>query len=144
MLCPEEEMILDSKYEIMLVYTKDGRLVSGKIGSRFDSDEPNAPADAILTHNHPRGRGPSDSDITHILRNPERTLRIVARNEHGKVEIYQIRAKKRIPEGNIAKIGVAYQHACDQGGDNHAARRAAVSLILQQFGDIITITTAIL
>ena len=118
---PEERLILDSRYEILLVYSADGRLQKGAIGTREQSDIPLLTEGDILTHNHPKGRGPCDSDIGLVLNGPNITLRIVARNELGRTEIFQIRRKKTVSKETASRIMKLHKDTCDKEGDDHAA-----------------------
>lgn len=141
---PEERMILKSRYEIMLVYSREGRLKSAHGGSREQSKKPLFTPGDILSHNHPGGRGPSDTDLKVALDHPEITLRIVAKNENGATEIFQIRAKKAVSEAEIEEIAEIYNGLCDDEGDNHAARRKALHLLHEFYSAILEISSTTL
>ena len=142
-LTPEEQWILKSKFEIFLVYSADGRLKKAGIGTREESTIPNLNNGDIVSHNHPAGRGPSNTDLRYALNHPEVTMRIIARNENGTIEIFQILVKKAINKNEIKKIVRDYKRACDFGADDHAARRNAMELIAEEFQDILKVTTTI-
>ena len=99
--------------------------------------------DAILSHNHPSGRGPSKEDLGHIMAHPGQTLRVVARNENGRVEIFEIQMRSAIPEDEAADIAAEYGAFCKSNGDTHEARRRGIALISESYGDILSIVTAI-
>lgn len=141
----EERAILESPHEILLAYSADGRLKKTNLGNRTSVPVPNGlPDDAILSHNHPGGRGPSGPDLRYILNNPGQTLRVVAKNENGRTEVFQIKVTRKTTQKEITSLIQNYQAACDLGGDTPPARREAVALLQERFGDILTITTSIL
>lgn len=141
---PEERKIMESPHEILLVYEASGRLKSVILGGAREVGIPaNTPSDAIISHNHPSGRGPSDSDIKAVLTQPGRTLRIITRNENGETEVFSIKAKRSIPDEDIAVITGEYRAAAVEGGDTAAARRVAVDLLLEIYEDILLVSHSI-
>ena len=142
-LTPEERQMLESPHEILAVYTAEGRLKKAVLGDRQTVGIPGElPPGAILTHNHPTGRGPSDSDLKAVLTRPGTTLRVVATNENGKAEVFQLKALKQVSSEQIAEIAVMYRDLAQMGGDTPSGRRAALDLISEEFGGIIQIERA--
>ena len=135
-LTPEESQIIKSPIEILLVHTSDGRLKSVTQGGAHDVTIPNdVPEGAILSHNHPSGRGPSDADLKSVLTFPGVTLRVVARNEIGKSEIFAMNFGGKLKKSEIHRYSELYFEQCDDGGDTHTARRESLALISQIIGD---------
>ena len=125
-LTPEERKILASPYEIMLVHDADGRLDSVLLGDRYRSPLPsNIAPGAILTHNHPGGRGPSSSDILQAFKHPQATFRIVTTNEKNQVEVFQMKANLALDEKSIKRLIDDYADSCNSLGDTPLARRKA-------------------
>jgi hypothetical protein len=136
-LTPEEAKIIESPYEILLAYDENGRLKKAILGT---SNEVPLPDDVgpgfTLSHNHPSGRGPSDSDVKALLSQLGMTLRIVTVNETGKREAFELRASTRVDDGLIEKVARFYKQACDDGNDTPESRRAALVLLLERFPNI--------
>jgi len=144
-LTPEERKILKSPHEILLVHDAAGRLKKSVLGTPSNVSIPdNINSGYMLSHNHPSGRGPSDSDIKAVLSRPGTALRIVAMNEAGNVEIFEMRSNESLPAAVIDAIADIYKNEAAKAGDSHAARRSALALIVEAFGDMISIKTAIL
>lgn len=134
----EERIAVHSKFEIVITYSPKGSLVSARIGTREQSSLPAEPEDgSIFSHNHPKGRGPSDGDLNYALQHPSVTMRIVAINELGKFEIFQMKGKKDISPDEIRAIAFKYKTACDRKDDTPLARRDAYELLSEMFPDII-------
>ncbi len=133
---PEERKILKSPLEILLVHTPEGRLkkvVLGKTGTV------SIPADledgAILSHNHPGGNGPSGMDLNYVLTHPTQTLRIVTKNGRN-LDLYRLRARRPLNKKEIESIVADYTDTAVNAGDHRQARLEALSLILQQHGEM--------
>ena len=140
---PEERLMIESPHEILLVHTAEGRLKEAVMGDKRTVGIPDKlPADAILSHNHPSGRGPSDSDIKAVLARPGVTLRIVTVNE-GRIELFQIRAKEALADYDVAAMADFYRDEALAQGDSSEARRSALRLLETAFGDIIEVATRI-
>ena len=143
-LTPEERLIIKSPHEILLIHDADGRLKSARLGTAREVTIPLGTADdAILSHNHPSGRGPSDSDIKSALANPGRTLRIVTVNENSKIEIFQIQALSGISDVEIQGIGTLYKEESERGGDTPHSRREALALILDIYEGTLAVASRI-
>ncbi|GAA5120728.1 hypothetical protein GCM10023212_14790 [Luteolibacter yonseiensis] len=141
---PEEMQILGSPQEIVLVYDKDGRLHAVNLGTSTGSQLPDGvPDGATVIHQHPGGKGPSDSDLYVVLSRPGMTFRIIRRNEHGQVELLQMRARKRLTEQEARVIAEQYADKSIAGGDTHQARREALSLTMEKYGDSISVSNHI-
>ena len=139
-LTPEEKEILQSPYEILLIHTADGRLLKVRLGTKEDSNLPgDLPPGAIITHNHPGGRGPSDGDLKAVLMNPGATFRIITRNKSGKIEIFSLRATSSLSNNQINAIAGAYYKNCQAGGDTAAARHKALVLLSKQTDGLLVI-----
>ena len=135
--------MIESPHEILLVHTAEGRLKEAVMGDKRTVGIPDKlPADAILSHNHPSGRGPSDSDIKAVLARPGVTLRIVTVNE-GRIELFQIRAKEALADYDVAAMADFYRDEALAQGDSSEARRSALRLLETAFGDIIEVATRI-
>jgi len=144
-LTPEERKILESPHEILLVHSQEGRLIKARLGDENSVTIPDGvPDGAILSHNHPSGRGPSDADLKFALAHPGMTLRIVAANETGKLEIFVLRATTALSPDEINGIATAYKLQAEEGGDTHAGRRTALALISDIFGDKVVVESRIL
>ena len=144
-LTPDERRILGSPHEILLIHSADGRLKSVTLGGPHEVTIPaDAPADSILSHNHPSGRGPSASDLKSVLSTPGRTLRIVAVNESGKIEIFVLKATGTIPDHKISGAVEFYQQACELSGDTHQARRESLWLISETLAGILLVVDGII
>ncbi len=143
-LTSEERLLIDSPYEILLVYTPEGRLKKAVMGARQSvSIPPDLPEGSVLSHNHPGGTGASASDLKYILSNPGNTLRIVAGGDEG-AELYWMRSIKPVSDDDLAMIVSEYEELAKDGGDTKSARLDALSLILDQYGDILTAQMAVL
>ncbi len=142
-LTPEERRILKSPHEILLIHFPDGKLKSVTLGNRGEVEIPSGiPYGAILSHQHPSGRGPSASDLKYVLLNPGTTLRVVALNENGRIEIFELRASDGISEEDVLAFTELYRTECEEGGDSHAARRVSLALILSEIGHILQVVSA--
>lgn len=143
-LTPEERLLLDSPYEILIVYTPEGRLKKAVMGDKQSvTIPPDLPQRSVLSHNHPGGTGASAIDLKYILSNPGNTLRIVAAGEEG-TELYGLRAIKSVSDDDLAMIVTEYEELAKEGGDTRTARLDALSLILDRYSDILTAQLAIL
>lgn len=139
---PEETKILQSPHEILLIHDANGRLRNARLGNASEvSIPPDTRPDAILSHNHPSGRGPSDSDIKSVFAMPGRTLRVVVVNEDGKREIFSLRAEKELSDAEIVEWSALYSEECQRGGDTASARREALALIVEFLGDRLSVQT---
>jgi hypothetical protein len=139
-MTPEEIHTLKSPVEILLRYTPDGIFYNARRGSRVDHDSPaNVREGEIFCHNHPGGRGPSDGDLKFALENPTCTMRIVTRNGSGKGAVYQIRGKGNLDAKVIRRITEFYRRNCEASGDDAAARDVALELLMESFGDFISV-----
>ncbi len=130
-LTPEERKILESPHAILLIHDADGRLRSARLGDASEvSIPPGTAAVAILSHNHPSGRGPSDSDVKSMLANPGLTLRIAAVNENGKIEIFSLKAASLMPNEDMQDLISEYRTVCQALGDTAAAGEIFLSVKL--------------
>ncbi len=144
-LTPEERRILKSPYELLLIHDADGRLKSVTIGgAREVTIPPGIAADVVISHNHPSGRGPSDSDLKSALTNPGRTLRIVARNEAGKIEVFSLKFTGTLKKREIQGYAELYFELCQDGDDTHTGRRESLALISEVIGDSLQVVSRIL
>ena len=136
-LTPEEYEILPSPWEILLVYTRKGRLHSTKLGKRGSCTVPDdIPLDAVLSHNHPSGCGPSIEDLEVVLEYPRLTMRAVTNNPAGKVEIWQFSAKEAMTPVEIKAIKEFYIEMRDEnGGETISGNRKALELTMEEFPD---------
>jgi len=141
---PEERWIAESPHEILLAHTPDGRLQKATLGSERTVTVPaDIAPDAIISHNHPTGLGPSGSDLKHVLLFPGRTLRVVTRNEVGSLELFRISAGV-VNSEKIAEIVQVYEKMAISGGDTPQARRQALALLQAQFPGILQIENAVI
>jgi hypothetical protein len=132
---PEEIDILSSPHEILVVHGADGRIREAVLGGPSSVSIPTAlPDGAILTHNHPTGRGPSASDIKAVLSRPGVRLRVIVKNERGKVELFDLRLEEAMEDTDIDAFTKAYELQSLEGGDTHPARRRALALISDLIG----------
>ncbi len=144
-LTPEERLMLESPHEILAIYTPEGRLKKAVLGDRSTVSIPeDVPSGGTLSHQHPSGRGPSDSDLKAALVRPGVTLRIVTVNENGKVEIFRLRATSVVDAEKSRQAARHYKDSCANGGDTPEARRAALVLMLERFPGMITVENRIL
>ncbi len=143
-LTPEERRILESPHEILLIHDADGRLRSVRLGTTHEVTIPLGTArDAIISHNHPSGRGPSDSDLKSALANPGRMLRIVTVNEDREIEVFSLKANMELTADEVADIADEYREFCENMGDGPLARRKALALIVAKHEGIFTAGRAI-
>lgn len=143
-ITPEEHKILESPHEILLVHTADGRLKSAILGTKHNVPLPSQiPAGAVLSHNHPSGRGLSDADVKSALSFPGTTLRVVCRNEQGRIEVISIKFTGKLSKLEIRAYSDIYFSQCADAGDTHIARREALALIAQVIGDTFEAVTRI-
>ena len=144
-MTPEERRIVEAPHEILLIHSPDGRLKSVTLGNR---NKVSIPADlepgSILSHNHPSGRGPSDSDLKAVLSFPEMTLRVVSKNEDGNVEVFSMRFTGELKKAEIQGFSELYFDQCNDAGDTHAARRESLALISQLIGNSFQVLSRIL
>ncbi len=138
MLTPEESRIMESPNEILLVHTPDGRLKCVSLGREHNVTIPSdIPQGSILSHNHPGGIGPSSTDLNYVLRHAGNTLRIVSNGKSGK-ELYRLKTLRKPKVDEIEKIVTKYETVAKSLGDTRMARLTSLSLILEEFGDILS------
>jgi hypothetical protein len=138
-MTPEEIHMLRSPVEIMLRYTPEGKLQSARRGNHHTHDGPANVIDGeTFCHNHPSVRGPGNTDLRLALRNPTCTVRVGARGKHGR-RIYRIRAKQVADPKMVEEITEAYKDLCNKFHDTAAGRDRALELILEEYGDWISV-----
>lgn len=86
-----------------------------------------------FSHHHPGGRGPSSWDLDYLANNNHLISRIVAINETGHIEIFEI-AVDQDANPLILKDAVDfYRDAAKSLGDTAPARREALELLFLEF-----------
>ncbi len=135
MLTPEERAILDAPHEIVVVYGPDARLI--KAITDYEQEWSSVPKDlepgSWFSHHHPGGRGPSSWDLDYLANNNHLISRIVAINETGNIEIFEI-AVNQDADPLILKDAVDfYRDAAKSLGDTAPARREALELLSLEF-----------
>ena len=136
---PEEKLIAKSPLEILVAHDAEGRIYNARLGGRSAVGIPRVPTGAILTHNHPTGRGPSDSDFSYIFKNPDKTLRVITNNENGDLELFRFKAGPGFDAAKVPEFLTLYASYCRKGGDTPHARREALALIQQEFPGMLAI-----
>ena len=141
----EELEILKSPHEILLIYTAEGKLKNVIQGTRAGHVYRGEIIEGgIFCHNHPGRRGPSDTDLRFALDHPGVTVRVVMKTKEGRRVIYRIRGKGKVDEKTIRRITECYGNECRAQGDDAAARDKALELTLHEFGDYLSVETALL
>lgn len=136
---PEEKIIAKSPLEILVAHDAEGRIHKAKLGTRTAVSVPNLPSGAILTHNHPSGRGPSDADFAYIFKNPDKLLRVVTYNERGELELFRFKAGPAYDKAKAREFLTLYAGHCRSGGDTPQARREALALMNRRFPGMLAI-----
>lgn len=134
-LTPEEIAILKAPHEIVIAYGPDGRLI--KAVTDFESEWSSVPSDldagSWFSHQHPGGRGPSSWDLDYLSKNRHLISRIVARNENGNVEIFEISVDSEADPLILNDAVIFYLDAAKSLGDTAPARREALELLSAEF-----------
>lgn len=132
---PEELAILKAPHEIVVAYGPDGRLI--KAVTDFESEWSSVPSDlepgSWFSHQHPGGRGPSSWDLDYLSKNRHLISRIVAINETGNVEIFEISVNPDADTLILNDAVVFYRDAAKALGDTAPARREALELLSAEF-----------
>lgn len=137
-LTPEERAILDAPHEIVVVYGPDARLI--KAVTDYESEWSSVPMDlkqgSWFSHQHPGGRGPSSWDLDFLSKNRHLISRIVAINETGNIEIFEISVDPDAADADPLILNDAvdfYRDAAQSLGDTAPARREALELLSVEF-----------
>lgn len=134
-LTSDERQIASSPREILLIYSSQGRLLRAVLGDARSVRLPaDIPAFAILSHNHPSGRGPSASDIKAVLSRPGVRLRIISPIPEGGIEVFELLQREPLEAEKVDRAVALYQEAAESGGDGIEARRLALALLSTQMG----------
>lgn len=128
--------MLESPHEILLIHSSEGRLQRAVLGNR-DSVfiPPDLPEGAILSHNHPSGRGPSDSDLKAVLSRPGIRIRVVSASQ-SRVEVFDLLQTSEIIPEEIEQLVTLYKDLATKSGDTAQARRDALALISEEIGNM--------
>lgn len=134
-LTPEERAILDAPHEIVVVYGPDARLI--KAVTDCETEWSSVPKDlepgSWFSHQHPGGRGPSSWDLDYLSKNRHLISRVVAVNETGHVEIFEISVDPDADPLILDDAVVFYRDAAKSLGDTAPARREALELLSAEF-----------
>jgi hypothetical protein len=134
-LTPEETAILDAPHEIVVVYGPDARLI--KAVTDYETEWSSVPKDlepgSWFSHQHPGGRGPSSWDLDYLSNNNHLISRIVAINETGTTEVFQISVVPGADPLILVDAIAFYRRAAEKLGDSAPARREALELLSIEF-----------
>ena len=137
----EELKILEAPHEIAVRYDKENRISKITQGDDRSVTFPSTKKGDTVTHNHPRGLGPSDADLAKLLTYSASELRIVGK-QHGSNVLYRIISKNSVSAEKASEIITFYKETMkNKNGKivNTILRRdKALALTLDKYGSIFT------